>query len=297
MKKFIHAAALLAPLALVLANGSAAIAQDAQPQPQPTPAPTPAPKPPQLPDPSPSGVSTMWKYGYHDGKCWLYEILIQTQGSASKMTIISTIASVREIPCDKVPAGALPPRTASTSGTTTGQSGTTGTGAGDPPPPPPPGWPQGVSKSFEGDDEIWTYPDGHKERFRRPKESDASKNAGTGVKQSANDASHQTGMTTPHEKQETNAAASVEHAARTDSHATDSVPVRKTSAATATRSHVKTMSNLGHSAIGTSRMASLAHSSSMVSHLGGGMMHMGGMHMGGMHMGGMHMGGMHMGMR
>jgi hypothetical protein len=284
MKKFIHAAVLLAPLALVLANGSAAIAQDAQPQPQPTPAPTPAPKPPQLPDPSPSGVSTMWKYGYHDGKCWLYEILIQTQGSASKMTIISTIASVREISCDKVPAGTLPPRTATTGGTTTGQSGATGTGAGDTPPPPPPGWPQGVSKTFEGEDEIWTYPDGHKERFRRPKESDPSKNAGTDLKQPANNASHRAGMTTPDEKQKTNAPASVKHAARTDSHATDRVPVRKTSVTNAMPSHAKMMNNLGHASIGRG-----------ANFMGG--MRMGGMHMGGMRMGGMHMGGMRMGMR
>ena len=151
-----------------------------------------------------------------------------------------------------------------TGGTTTGQSGATGTGAGDTPPPPPPGWPQGVSKTFEGEDEIWTYPDGHKERFRRPKESDAPKNAGTDLKQPANNASHQTGMTTPHEKQKTNAPASVKHAARTDSHA-------------------KMMNNLGHASIG--RGANFAHAGGMMSHLGGGMMHMGGMHMGGMRRG------------
>ena len=187
MKKFIHATVLLAPLALVLANGSAAIAQDAQPQPQPTPAPTPAPKPPQLPDPSPSGVSTMWQYGYHDGKCWLYEILIQTQGSASKMTIVSRIGSVREISCDKVPAGALPPRTATTGGTSDGSGRWHRDRSGRPAAAPTARLAPEVFEDVEGDDEIWTYPDGHKERFRRPKESDASKNAGTGLKQPAND--------------------------------------------------------------------------------------------------------------
>jgi hypothetical protein len=268
MKKFIHAAVFLAPLALVLANGSAAIAQDAQPQP--TPAPTPTPKPPQLPDPSPSGVSTMWQYGYHDGKCWLYEILIQTQGSASKMTIISTIASVREIPCDKVPAGALPPRTATTGGTTTGQSGGNGTGASDSPPPPPPGWPQGVLKTFEGDDEIWTYPDGHKERFRRPKESDQKTGEQQKPGKSAEPNTTGTGgnKSQPHEERTTKQAATAHDKATRTAHASHNAE-RQTSAP----SRGNTMRSIGASRMSNTRMGGF-----------------GGMRMGGMHMGGMRVG-------
>ena len=69
-------------------------------------------------------------------------------------------------------------------------------------------------------------------------------------------------MTTPHEKQETNAPASVEHAAHTDSHATDSVPVRKTSVTNAMPSHAKMMNNLGHASIGHG--ANFAHAGGMM---------------------------------
>jgi hypothetical protein len=188
MRSLVHAAVVLAPLAVV-ATASTALAQDAQPKPADKDAQTkPVPAPSPLPGygPNGSGLATVWAYGYHHGKCWLYEMLLKTSGSGAHMISISTIVSQREWPCDKVPAGIVPsaktssanatPATATPpAGTTPGTTPKTVAPPPGDPPPPPPGWPNGVSKEFEGDDEIWTYPDGHRERYRHPKETTTPK--------------------------------------------------------------------------------------------------------------------------
>jgi hypothetical protein len=122
---------------------------------------------------------------------------------------------------------------------------------------------------------------------------DVPKKDGTDQKTSSADAPHQVGMTTPREKHATSATASVDHAARIDRHTAVSTAASKTSAATAMRSHAKTMEKVGHSSLSASRMASVGHASGM--HVGGmsNFNHLGGM----MHGGGMHLGGGRMGMR